>query len=301
MRRHEAVGCRNFYEPFNNALLRVRFNGILHLVDDALAANDYATFITCSTTTLTRLFEANRTTIHLLSSDGSEFVDHTCSAEPTPTDPTPFSHFPRETGRMDQVLTYARAIPMDFENPDPNDVFSAGALDPFKSGISVPLFVEENAFGIFTLLYNQNITWSQHDLDFLIAIGHLLGIIFKRVYSSEAAVLHAGDLRECRILSQEIKEELAAILDFTKTELLSALPEPNDKKTLDPKDPFYPTPRERELLACTANGLSNREIAKMLFISESTVKKQLMIIMKKAGLRNRAHIAAFAVRNGYAR
>jgi DNA-binding NarL/FixJ family response regulator len=52
------------------------------------------------------------------------------------------------------------------------------------------------------------------------------------------------------------------------------------------------TAREREVAACLAAGLSNREIARALVISVGTVKDHVHSILTKTGLRSRAAVAA---------
>ena len=59
------------------------------------------------------------------------------------------------------------------------------------------------------------------------------------------------------------------------------------------------TEREAEILSEVARGLSNKEIAHKLFISESTVKSRLRSIFTKIEARDRAQAAAFAIRRGY--
>ena len=48
------------------------------------------------------------------------------------------------------------------------------------------------------------------------------------------------------------------------------------------------TPREAEIMAALAQGLTNAEIARLLFLSEKTVKNHLNRIYVKVGLRSRA-------------
>ena len=55
--------------------------------------------------------------------------------------------------------------------------------------------------------------------------------------------------------------------------------------------------REAEVLALVATGMSNRDIAEHLFISEKTVINHLTHIFTKIGVENRAAAAAFAVRH----
>lgn len=59
--------------------------------------------------------------------------------------------------------------------------------------------------------------------------------------------------------------------------------------------------REVEVLRLVARGLSNREIAGALSLSEHTVKSHLANILDKLQLRSRAHAAAYAVQAGLVR
>lgn len=58
------------------------------------------------------------------------------------------------------------------------------------------------------------------------------------------------------------------------------------------------TEREIEVLRLVAQGLTNKEIAAKLDLSEHTAKTHLRNILDKLHLRSRAHAAAYAVRAG---
>jgi DNA-binding NarL/FixJ family response regulator len=60
------------------------------------------------------------------------------------------------------------------------------------------------------------------------------------------------------------------------------------------------TPREVEVLGLIARGLSNRDIAVRLFVSEATVKTHVNNIFSKAGLRDRAQAVRYAFDHGLA-
>lgn len=58
------------------------------------------------------------------------------------------------------------------------------------------------------------------------------------------------------------------------------------------------TPRQRQIFNLVANrGASNKVIAKMLNISESTVKLHMGALLKKYKVRNRTQLAVFAKDN----
>lgn len=60
------------------------------------------------------------------------------------------------------------------------------------------------------------------------------------------------------------------------------------------------TPREVDVLRAIAAGLSNREIAQQMFVSEATVKTHINHLFAKAQLRDRAQAVHFAFTNGLA-
>lgn len=72
------------------------------------------------------------------------------------------------------------------------------------------------------------------------------------------------------------------------------------------KDPLGDLPepltdQERRLLELIAKGMTNKEIAKEVFLGEKTVRNYVSNILSKLGLANRAEAAAFAVRHGLVR
>lgn len=58
------------------------------------------------------------------------------------------------------------------------------------------------------------------------------------------------------------------------------------------------TPREREVLSRIAEGRSNREIARLLRLSEKTVKAHVSSVLAKLGVQDRTQAAVYAVRHG---
>ncbi|WP_248959663.1 response regulator [Sphaerisporangium perillae] len=70
--------------------------------------------------------------------------------------------------------------------------------------------------------------------------------------------------------------------------LITAFAETSERK---PRDLAVLTPREREVLACVARGLSNAEIARELDMTEATAKTHVSRMLGKLGLRSRVQAA----------
>ena len=68
----------------------------------------------------------------------------------------------------------------------------------------------------------------------------------------------------------------------------------------DGHDPDELTPRESDVLRLIAEGKSNREIARALFVSEATVKTHVNRIFAKTGSRDRTQAIRYAYTHGYA-
>ncbi|MFC8923228.1 LuxR C-terminal-related transcriptional regulator [Cellulosimicrobium sp. NPDC057127] len=80
---------------------------------------------------------------------------------------------------------------------------------------------------------------------------------------------------------------------------LGAVP---DVRRLDQSEaPGGLTDREREVLSCVASGMTNRQVARELFISEKTVGRHLANIFTKIGVPSRTAAAAWAHEHGVPR
>jgi DNA-binding CsgD family transcriptional regulator len=104
----------------------------------------------------------------------------------------------------------------------------------------------------------------------------------------------AGAIAEAR-LALAVFERLGAPRDAdAAAELLRTLGEASGRAW--PKGHGTLTKRETEVLSLLAAGRSNAEIAERLYISRRTAEHHVASILSKLGLRSRAEVAAFAVR-----
>lgn len=100
--------------------------------------------------------------------------------------------------------------------------------------------------------------------------------------------------------SSELKKAILLILKGEKYIQPSLIPALNSRlanRDIDQDKLFELTKREREVLVHIANGLSNKEIAISLDISERTVKNHIFNIFKKIEVSDRTQAAVFAIKN----
>jgi DNA-binding NarL/FixJ family response regulator len=105
---------------------------------------------------------------------------------------------------------------------------------------------------------------------------------------------------EIRHALQQVLDDQAAIDPAVQHHLVDAISTgaPVQRSVLSTGLPDGLTPREAEVLACMASGLSNAEIAERLVVSEGTVKSHINHIFAKIGARDRAQAVGYAYRQG---
>jgi DNA-binding NarL/FixJ family response regulator len=80
--------------------------------------------------------------------------------------------------------------------------------------------------------------------------------------------------------------------------LLALVSEVPSLRVLNSRGEQILTPREEQVVALVAEGMSNRDIAGELDLSEHTVKKYLFRIFDKLGVSSRVELVLYAVKNG---
>lgn len=76
-------------------------------------------------------------------------------------------------------------------------------------------------------------------------------------------------------------------------EIVSRIPDLLQKKSKFNYDDYEISEREYKIITLVADGLSNREIAEKLYLSEGTVRNYLSMILEKLQLRDRTQVAVF--------
>jgi DNA-binding NarL/FixJ family response regulator len=103
-------------------------------------------------------------------------------------------------------------------------------------------------------------------------------------------------------LAQAIRAAHRRIYQLDSTiaaKLVATLAPPPTVPATPPGPPIAElTEREREVLRLVSTGASNREIADVLFIGESTVKSHISNILGRLGLRDRTQAAMYARDHG---
>jgi len=134
-------------------------------------------------------------------------------------------------------------------------------------------------------------------------------------YADDASVLAAlragargyltkdAGAEEIRAAVQAVHRGEAALDPAVQHHVVAALSGPAAAPVVAAEDGELPdglTPREAEVLALIAGGLTNAEIADRLVVSAATVKSHVNHIFAKAGVRDRAQAVVYAYEHGLA-
>jgi DNA-binding NarL/FixJ family response regulator len=105
---------------------------------------------------------------------------------------------------------------------------------------------------------------------------------------------------EIREALGRVLEDQAAIDPAVQHHLVDAIATASPPRAPRSARPAGLTPREAEVLALIAAGLSNAEIAARLVVSEGTVKSHINHLLAKTGARDRAQAVTYAYTHGLA-
>lgn len=98
------------------------------------------------------------------------------------------------------------------------------------------------------------------------------------------------------ITYDDVREDIKKYIsgDFSVPKIVQEILKKEKKKPIKKEPEVSLTPRQTQILHLLSHrGASNKVIAKMLNISESTVKLHMSAILKKFGVRNRTQLAVF--------
>ena len=122
------------------------------------------------------------------------------------------------------------------------------------------------------------------DDDYIIRALHIgaKGYMLKQNYESIIPALKAVNVGQ-NVYGNEIVTKLPQLIGKA-----------NDIKSLDK---FDITEKELEIIMKIADGLSNKEISELLYLSEGTIRNNISTILEKLSLRDRTQIAIFYYKN----
>lgn len=108
------------------------------------------------------------------------------------------------------------------------------------------------------------------------ARGYILKQNFESIIPSLKAV-QAGQ----SVFGEDIAAKIPSLMNRNKTDLAK----------------YEITDKEEQIIALIAEGLSNKEIAGRMFLSEGTVRNSISVILDKLQLRSRTQLAIFYYKN----
>lgn len=152
--------------------------------------------------------------------------------------------------------------------------------------ISMP---EKSGFDVLKILKDKNIVTK---------------ILMLTIHPQEQYTIRAFKLGASGYLSKSsLHEELAKAIRTILSGKKYIPPSLAEKILFDTKDGLHKTPHEKlserefQIMCMLTKGISIKEIADQLFISDKTVSTHRMRLLEKMGMKNNAELISYAIRN----
>ncbi len=233
--------------------------------------------------------------IDLLSDDRIE-MDVVAVKGFAPPDPKFYERFKRMPVRpsvFGRVVIEGRPrISNDVEN-DPGRIGQPPGHPRVRTFLGVPLRVGDEVIGMIGV-GNREKGYGADDERLLATFANQVAVAI------DNAMLHQRDremIARLQQLHQHMSEaEREQLLALEREQTLAAF-------RVDPNSSTQPPPllnkSQREILRLMSDGLSNREIASHIHLSENTVKSHIQEIFQKLHVRNRVQAAVRATKEGW--
>lgn len=131
------------------------------------------------------------------------------------------------------------------------------------------------------------------------AEGYLLKAIHPKDLAAGIRLVHRGGTLIPQDLAKLMVAQLIGQTASSDASSATGTAAVSGGVTMEPKHGQYGlSERELQVLQCLSDGLSNKEIAKQLFLSEGTVKNYISSIYSKLDVRDRIHAAKKAQEEG---
>jgi DNA-binding NarL/FixJ family response regulator len=137
----------------------------------------------------------------------------------------------------------------------------------------------------------------------LLVDSHDRDTVVKAFRSGVRGIFSSGeaDLRALRKCIQSVHKGQIWANSEQLSHLLEAISHVPSLRVVNTQGSPLLTPREEQVVALVADGLSNRGVARELGLREDTVKTYLFRIFEKLGISSRVELALYAVHHGEVR
>ena len=210
-----------------------------------------------------------------------------------PPDPMFYERFKRMPVRpsvFGRVITQGRPnISNDVEH-DPERIGQPPGHPRVRTFLGVPLTLGAEVIGMIGVA-NKKKGYEPHDQRLLSTLASQVAVAIDNagLYQHQQQMIS----RLQQLHEHLTKAEQDEIVALERERLAASF-------RLDPDSPPAARPRlshsQQEILRLIADGLSNKEIAKEIHLSENTVKSHIQEILRKLGARNRVQAAVQAAR-----
>ena len=214
-----------------------------------------------------------------------------------PPDPRFYERFKRMPVRpsiFGRVITEDRPnISNDVEN-DPRRVGQPPGHPRVRTFLGVPLRVGENVIGMIGVA-NQDKGYGPEDERLLSTFANQVAIAIDNAMLHQHHQEMIARLQQLHQHLSEAEREQLAALERERTAAGFRLDPSTSSTQTDP--PLNNS--QQEILRLMTDGLSNREIASRIHLSENTVKSHIQAILRRLEARNRVQAAVRATKEGW--